>query len=468
MKRVITVFILLFTMTLSTLTFAESNISEWAEPHFEFLERYGISIDEGKNGTYKETIKRLQFAEVMYSAYKEYTGKEVDINGLTESYGLSPFDDTRAEAPKALYVLGVISGDDNNNFNPKNNITRQEAAKMLYNFCLVMKEGAVFDDATDVKDYVDDEKIASWAKGAVRVLSGIGIMNGKEGNKFCPNDNLTIEEAVVLISRAMQDGEEQVYQPETIIGETNYGEPVLEEGKTETISFHDLPNAKEYEVKIIEYRNTIHSDEMGAKDPVIYIVNEKEFTFNTKPVRRYEITVTAGNKTKNFEIKTSQLRPWSENLAEIEAYGLPTTKEEADALMEEVTVDVWKISGGKKVASKATFTVHKAIAEKVRCIFKEIFEGEEKFPINSIGGYAWRGGKSEHNYGTALDINPNENYCIYTSGEIVGSFYKPYENPYSIKPYGEVVEIFEKYGFNWGADTWRGNRDYMHFSYCGT
>ena len=452
-------------LTLSHIAaFAETPVSQWAESHFQYLEGYDIEIEEGKNDGFKESIKRLQFAEIMNSAYETYMNETVDISDA------APFYDTVSPDAAALYVLGIVTGDENENFNPKSYITRQEAAEMLYNFCFALKGERLEKDISRLEEYRDFDEIASWAQNAIGALAKSGIMCGKDENKFCPKDNLTIEEAVVLISRTMQF--DIKYEPEDDKEEEK--EEITEDNiqtqgvKTETIFWEDLPDSKEYYVEIIEYRNTIHGEEMGAKDPAVYVVNEKQFTFNTKPVRRYEITVTSGSKTKEFEIKTSQIRPWSENLAEIEAFGIPETKEEADILMEEITVDVWKLEGEKKVASKATFTVHKAIAEKVKCIFKEIFEGKEKFPINSIGGYAWRGGKSEHNFGTAIDINPNENYCIYTNGQIVGNFYKPYENEYSITPFSEVVEIFEKYGFNWGADTWRGNRDYMHFSYCGT
>ena len=51
---------------------------------------------------------------------------------------------------------------------------------------------------------------------------------------------------------------------------------------------------------------------------------------------------------------------------------------------------------------------------------------------------------------------------IYSTGNSVGSLYKPYENPYSVTK--EVVNIFRKYNFGWGASF----NDYMHFSYFGT
>ncbi|MBE7028077.1 MAG: hypothetical protein E7407_03475 [Ruminococcaceae bacterium] len=462
MKKMLS-FILAGILILShTAAFAKDSVSQWAAPHFQYLKDYGIEIEKGENDGFCESIKRLQFAQIMNSAYEAYTNEKVDIGDA------APFYDTISADAAALYVLGIVTGDENENFNPKAYITRQEAAKMLYNFCFVLKEERLEKDNETLEDFKDYDEVASWAKNAVGALAKVGIMCGKDDNKFCPKDNLTIEESVTLISRTMQFESEQETEEDGGLDEEEEGNGAEQEVKTETIFWEELPDSEEYYVEIIEYRNTIHGEEMGAKDPAVYVVDEKQFTLNLKPVRRYEITVTAGTKTKEFEIKTSQIRPWAENLAEIEAFGLPMTKEEADLLMEEVTVDVWKLEGEKKVASKATFSVHKAIAEKVKCIFKEIFEGDEKFPVNSIGGYAWRGGKSEHNFGTAIDINPNENYCVYKNGQVVGSFYKPYENEYSIPPFSEVVEIFEKYGFNWGADTWSGNRDYMHFSYCGT
>lgn len=153
-----------------------------------------------------------------------------------------------------------------------------------------------------------------------------------------------------------------------------------------------------------------------------------------------------------------------------------SSKEEAQAAMVDVTVPIWKLSKGEKVSSTATFSVHYALAEDVVNIFTEIYNDPEQFPMNSIGGFRWRSdtAKGEHNCGTAIDINPNENYQIRYGNIETGSLWKPGENPYSISEYGSVVRIFEKYGWSWGGNAWAddadpstGYHDYMHFSYMG-
>jgi Putative cell wall-binding domain len=143
---------------------------------------------------------------------------------------------------------------------------------------------------------------------------------------------------------------------------------------------------------------------------------------------------------------------------------------EAEANMVNISIDVWQLNkSGEKYPAKRTLTVNKAIADMVQSVFNEIFAGQEKFPINSVGGYAWRpGNTSEHNWGLAIDINPNENYMITSEGKIVaGSFWDPANNPYSIPENGDVVTAFKKYGFTWGGNAWRSSNDYMHFSYLG-
>lgn len=153
------------------------------------------------------------------------------------------------------------------------------------------------------------------------------------------------------------------------------------------------------------------------------------------------------------------------------SYQAYKTAAEAKADMTSISVKVWDFdANGKKQTKTKTFLIHKNIAATVKQIFKEIYEGPEKFPIHTIGGYSWRGNNSssEHCEGLAIDINPNENPMINkkTGAILSGKAYNPGVNPYSIPENGDVVKAFEKYGFIWGD--WSTKRDYMHFSYFGT
>lgn len=151
--------------------------------------------------------------------------------------------------------------------------------------------------------------------------------------------------------------------------------------------------------------------------------------------------------------------------------GYYTSASKAAANMVPITVKTWDFKNGKsgeKITRTWTIKVHKNLAETYKQIFQEIYEGSEKFPIHELGGYDWRGGHSEHNTGTAVDINWTENYMVnVATGQITaGKYWKPGEDPYSIAKNGEVAKIFAKYGFSQGD--WGNSKDYMHFSYFGT
>ena len=152
------------------------------------------------------------------------------------------------------------------------------------------------------------------------------------------------------------------------------------------------------------------------------------------------------------------------------------SKEEADASMTTISVPVWKLSNGVKAPSTMSLTVHTALAQDVTDIFTEIYNDSEQFPIHDVGGYSWRGDTAtgEHNCGTAIDINANENCQIRDGQVLAGSHWTPETDPYSIGPDSSVARIFAEHGWSWGGDAWEwdsdisyGYHDYMHFSYMG-
>ena len=153
-------------------------------------------------------------------------------------------------------------------------------------------------------------------------------------------------------------------------------------------------------------------------------------------------------------------------------YGDDAPKSVYKENMVEVTVKVWDFKDKnrtKKITKTITFEIHKNLAQTVMRCFQEIYECPEQYPINSIISYWSDSGNSEHNPGTAIDINYESNPYVDPNGKVItGKKFDPKNDPYSLPVDGEVQQIFEKYGFTRGIYWKSGYKDYMHFSFFGT
>lgn len=129
----------------------------------------------------------------------------------------------------------------------------------------------------------------------------------------------------------------------------------------------------------------------------------------------------------------------------------------------DVTVPIWDINGN---SSTTVVQVNVKIKEIVESIFKEIYEHPSKPAIISCGGFRANDGSPNHPFGVAIDINPDQN-PFYENGQLsVGVSYNPGSDPLSMGPDHPIVQVFNKYGWDWGGN-WTEPKDYMHFSFMG-
>ncbi len=125
----------------------------------------------------------------------------VMVFGVVASAAVMQFPDVAsnakyAEAVKVLSALNVINGDDKGNFNPDQNVTRAEMAKIL---CALISKGSYGQTASGFADVPAEH----WASGYVKYAKGLGIIAGYDAYTFGPEDNVTYEQAIKLIVAAL-------------------------------------------------------------------------------------------------------------------------------------------------------------------------------------------------------------------------------------------------------------------------
>ncbi|MGN0181965.1 MAG: S-layer homology domain-containing protein [Candidatus Ornithomonoglobus sp.] len=145
-----------------------------------------------------DNITRAQMATIIVRAFN-----------ATDSSS-TKFNDVAADAWYADYVskasaMGAFEGDDDNNFNPENNITFQETyivlSRMFGFEAYKSSKGMVSDcDESVLNTFSDKDEVASWAKNYAKYIVGNGGWNGIDG-KLKPTSSITRGEFAILMDR---------------------------------------------------------------------------------------------------------------------------------------------------------------------------------------------------------------------------------------------------------------------------
>lgn len=95
-------------------------------------------------------------------------------------------------------TVGIVSGYPDGSFRPNAAITRTEMA------FLIAKAIQLPMDQGKTAGFADDAQIPQWAKAAVWNVRELGMVSGRGGNVFAPNDPVTRAEAAALLLRMME------------------------------------------------------------------------------------------------------------------------------------------------------------------------------------------------------------------------------------------------------------------------
>lgn len=162
---------------------------------------YGAIVALYSDGIFKSAekfnpgnnVKRSQFALMLNRAL------ELTVPASTSFTDIKSYDAETQNAIKALNGYGVINGKSATSFAPNQEITRKQAALMIYR--LLVKEGYKATGTT--ADFSDVTFKDAEAVTAIAELNKLGVMTGYQG-KFSPENNLTRNQMAKVLNNTLQ------------------------------------------------------------------------------------------------------------------------------------------------------------------------------------------------------------------------------------------------------------------------
>ncbi|GIQ62468.1 hypothetical protein PACILC2_10360 [Paenibacillus cisolokensis] len=165
----------------------------WAEDYIMRAAAKGI-VSGYPDGTIKPNhpVTRAEFTVMLAGALKlEGNGSALTFTDHDQIAGWAK--QAVAQAVQAGIVVGFSDG----SFRPNAQITRVEMAAMIARALQLQL------NANASTGFADDEAIPQWAKGAVEAIRKLGIVDGRGGNRFVPNETATRAEATVMLLRLL-------------------------------------------------------------------------------------------------------------------------------------------------------------------------------------------------------------------------------------------------------------------------
>ena len=153
-----------------------------------------IPVDLQNN--YKDTITRAEFCR-MAVKFLEYRARKA-IDSILAEKGVfrdqSAFNDTDDPDILAAFALGITNGTGNNHFTPDGQLTREQAAMLIRNTCIILGIGIIDPPPSG---FVDIGSASGWAVAGIDFCRLGGIMNGVGYDRFDPKGAYTREQSIL-------------------------------------------------------------------------------------------------------------------------------------------------------------------------------------------------------------------------------------------------------------------------------
>lgn len=144
---------------------------------------------------FQQNCDYSDFVQTVLYCYGEKNGPEKTKSVFSDIDSMGAID--------AMYYLGVAQGRGGGIFDPRGQLTRQEAATFLAR--VYKAYGGKFSEPLGAQIFTDQEEIADWAKDSIAALSSVGILKGYENGRFAPNDPFSNEQCIVTLLRLYEN-----------------------------------------------------------------------------------------------------------------------------------------------------------------------------------------------------------------------------------------------------------------------
>lgn len=172
--------------------------SEWAKEYIDKAINEYYIVPDYLQGNYQNNITRAEFCTLLVGVLENYTGKDINTLVAEAPYNAKLFEDSYYEYVHYMACLGIVNGVSESEFNPLGEITREEAAVMLYRAAQFLNH-----DLWPIKQPTL-EGISFWASDGVRFVMENGIMTGTD-NGFEPQGKYTKEQAITTFVRFIEN-----------------------------------------------------------------------------------------------------------------------------------------------------------------------------------------------------------------------------------------------------------------------
>jgi hypothetical protein len=137
-----------------------------------------------------QNITRAEFTTILVKAFKLEAKTGKDFADIANHWA--------KDAIVTAAAHGIVNGYDANSFRPDKNITREQMAVMIVKAAQLNKNDG------ESKQFIDNDKISSWAAEAIAIASQHKIITGYPDNSFKPQGEATRAEAVTVIVKTLE------------------------------------------------------------------------------------------------------------------------------------------------------------------------------------------------------------------------------------------------------------------------